>query len=121
MSFLTITGRLGRDAELRTTQSGTKVLGFSVADNIGYGDNKTTQWVKCALFGKRGESLAPHLKKGSLVEVCGKAKVNSYEGKKGFQAEIEVSVLEINLHGGKTDKPQEETHSRPLPDDEIPF
>ena len=34
MSFMTVTGRLGRDAELKTMQSGKKVLSFSIADDI---------------------------------------------------------------------------------------
>ena len=49
-------GNLGRDAEVRTTQSGKVVCRFSVAVQEGYGDNQRTKWVKCSLFGKRAEA-----------------------------------------------------------------
>ena len=44
MNVWTFSGRVGADAELRTTQSGEKVLSFRVANDIGFGDRKTTQW-----------------------------------------------------------------------------
>lgn len=100
MSTLICTGRLGRDAELRTTQDGTKVCSFSIADDIGFGDKKTTQWISCALFGKRAEGLSGFLTKGSLVEVVGNPSVHTYEGKQGFKAELQVRVMEIRLMGG---------------------
>lgn len=106
MSTLIVTGRIGSDAELRTMQDSTKVASFSVADDIGYGDKKKTQWIKCALFGKRAESLAPHLTKGSLVEVIGSPSVNQYESKGQHRADLQVRVIEVNLKGGgKKDEP----------------
>ena len=45
MNVWTFSGRVGADAELRTTQSGEKVLSFRVANDIGFGDRKTTQEV----------------------------------------------------------------------------
>lgn len=62
--------RLGRDAELRHTSAGEAVCSLSLA--YGYGRKGTdgkrpTQWVEGALWGKRAESLAPHLTKGSLL------------------------------------------------------
>jgi single-strand DNA-binding protein len=36
-------GRIARDAELRTTQSGTSVCSFTVAVDAGYGDKKRTE------------------------------------------------------------------------------
>ena len=42
MNVWTFSGRVGADAELRTTQSGEKVLSFRVANDIGFGDRRTT-------------------------------------------------------------------------------
>jgi single-strand DNA-binding protein len=102
MSTIICTGRLGRDGELRTTQSETKVLSFSVADDIGYGENKRTQWLDCALFGKRAEALAQYLTKGTIVEIVGEPSIRTYEGKNGAGASLQVKVQEIKLHGGKS-------------------
>lgn len=118
MSTIIVTGRVGRDAELRTTQGDTKVLSFSVADDIGYGDKKKTQWLDCALFGKRAEGLAPHVTKGSLVEVIGTPSINTYESKGEHKASIQVRVLEINLKGGGKKDGNEASRQ---PDDDIPF
>ena len=61
--------RLGRDAELRTTQSGNQVLGFAGAYDVGFGDNKKTQWIDCSLWGDRAVKLQQYMKKGSQVVI----------------------------------------------------
>ena len=58
--------RIGNDPELRYTSSNMAVLQLSLAYNWG-GKEKKTQWVRATLFGKRAESLAPHLGKGQLI------------------------------------------------------
>jgi single-strand DNA-binding protein len=64
--------RLGRDANLRHLSDGTPVLNMALAYSWGQkdgGGNRMTQWLDAALFGKRAESLAPHLTKGTAVDV----------------------------------------------------
>lgn len=102
MATMILTGRLGKDAELRETSGGTQVCSWSMAYDTGYGDKKQSHWVKCALFGKRAASLAPILLKGKLVEVVGIPVAAGWIDKKTNQAraQIEVSVQEITLHGG---------------------
>ena len=60
---------LGRDSELRYTQNGTAVLSFAAAYDVGFGDNKKTQWIECAMFGKKAESLASYLVKGKQIQI----------------------------------------------------
>ena len=81
MAFLVVAGRLAQDSELKKIQSGTSVLKFSVPDTVGWGEKKTTQWIACAIWGKRGEALYEHLKRGSIVEVCGSPVINTYQTK----------------------------------------
>jgi single-strand DNA-binding protein len=126
MSTLIVVGRLGGDAELKTTQGGTEVCSFSVAEDIGYGESKKTQWIKCSLFGKRAASLAPYLTKGSMVEVIGRPQVNVWKDKQGeARGNIEVAVSDINLHGGGSkDRPVADSAratQRSEMDQEIPF
>jgi single-strand DNA-binding protein len=97
-----LTGRLGKDAELKSLQSGTDVLAWSMAYDTGYGDKKKSHWVKCALFGKRAAALEQHMTKGSLVEVVGEPIATAWTDKtsKEARAQIEIAVSEVKLHGG---------------------
>ncbi|WP_207458711.1 single-stranded DNA-binding protein [Azospirillum sp. SYSU D00513] len=101
MNVWTFTGRLGADGELRTTQSGEKVLGFRVANDVGFGERKTTQWVDCSIWGRRAESLSPHLTKGKSVVVSGEVTIREYEKRDGTRgAGLSVRVAEIDFTGG---------------------
>ena len=104
MNVWTFTGRLGADGELRTTQSGEKVLGFRVANDVGFGERKTTQWVDCSIWGRRAEALAPHLTKGKQVVVSGEVTLREFEKRDGTRgAGLAVRVNEIDLTGGPRD------------------
>jgi len=93
-------GRLGRDAELRNA-GGEQVLAFSVAVDVQVGREKTTEWVSCSLWGKRGASLAPHMKKGTIVEVRGGATLRRYKDRSGEnQVSLDLRVDDLALLGG---------------------
>ena len=62
-------GRLGNDPQLRTTQSGEPVANFNLAIDQGYGERKTTAWVRVSVFGQQAEACHQHLGKGDLVSV----------------------------------------------------
>jgi len=101
MNVWTFTGRLGADGELRTTQSGEKVLGFRVANDVGFGERKTTQWVDCSIWGRRAESLAPHLTKGKQVVISGEVTLREFDKRDGTRgAGLSVRVAEIDFTGG---------------------
>lgn len=103
MATMILTGRLGKDAELRETQGGTQVCAWSMAYDTGFGDKKKSHWVKCALFGKRAATLQPYLLKGGLVEVVGEPVASAWLDKqtKEPRGQIEIAVSEVKLHGGK--------------------
>ena len=102
MNVLTFSGNLGSDAEARATKTGTQVTQFSVAMNSGYGDHKKTTWVRCAMFGKRGESVSPYLVKGQQVVVSGEAQLNEWTNKDGeTKASLECNVNDVTLVGNK--------------------
>ena len=126
MKTIVISGRVGRDAELRRTQGGDPVLGFTVAVDDGWGDNKRTLWFKCSLWGKRGESLKDMLPKGREVTVSGDLSTEEYQGKTQFT----IRVGEVKMHGpaDRSARSEQSMHDNdPAPaggrdmDDEIPF
>lgn len=60
--------RIGRDCEVRFLPNGDAVTNVSLAFNHGKQDQdgkRPTQWIEGVLFGKRAETLAPMLTKGS--------------------------------------------------------
>lgn len=123
----TIIGNLGKDAEQKTANNGTQVCNFSIADTVGYGDNKKTQWVSCHFFGKRGESLAKYLLKGTKVVVFGEVSVREYTDKNGIAKwSIDCVVSDVVLCGGKSaaDSSHDNVGGAPkttIDNDEIPF
>lgn len=129
MNNLTITGRLGQDAELRTTNGGKEVLNFSVANDTGYGDKKKTNWFRCAMWGQRATKLVQFMTKGTQVAVCGEVNLDEYTNESGTtRSKMEVNVRDLTLLGGgeKSQGGQsqggDDFGGGPLdPIDEIPF
>lgn len=121
MKSICIAGRLGKDAELRRTQGGDAVLSFPVAVDDGYGENKTTMWFDCSVWGKRGEALGKHLRKGTAVAVSGDLSKREHDGK----TYLTVRVNDVTMQGGKSEASagRQERDEAPAPDDEdsIPF
>lgn len=88
----TFKGRIGRDAVTRYTQAVKPATAFPMAVDIGWGDNKSTLWLDCTIWGERGEKLAPHLVKGSQPTVIGELGTREHEGK----TYITLNVREID-------------------------
>ena len=136
MNSWNLTGNLGRDCEQRFTQPGDAVVSFSVGVKAGFGDKATTTWANCAMFGKRGESVAPYLKKGTLVGIVGEVNLREYQDKEGQKRySLDVRVNDLTLLGGKSDRSESAPSQQAKPrnaqgapktsfedmDDDIPF
>lgn len=102
MQFLTLTGNVGRDPELRTTQDGDTVCSFSVGSKQGWARDAKTEWFRCSVWGKRGQSVADNLRKGMKVTVVGEFTIGEYQGKP--QYEIRVSEVDWPPAGNRDNK-----------------
>ena len=101
---ITATGRIAADAEVRYTPSGDAIANFRVASDVGFGDKKTTNWFACSIFGKRGESLSPHLTKGTQVTIFGQLTLREWTNKENVkQISPDIRVDEIEMQGGNKD------------------
>ena len=110
MNNWSFTGSLGRDAQTREAGSST-VTQFSVAVRSGYGTNEVTTWVNANLWGKRGQSLEPHLLKGQQVAIVGELTNRPYKDKQGQDKfSLEVNVSDLTLIGGKGQSPSSPAH-----------
>ena len=98
--------RLGRDSEIRQLQGGTQVLNFAGAYDVGYGDNKRTQWIDCAMWGDRAAKVAPHLLKGSQVVVyADDLEIETYQkGDGSTGSKLKCRVVNFDFAG---DRPQQ--------------
>ena len=87
--------RLGRDSNIHTTQSGMSILNLAGAYNIGWGDNKRTQWIDATVFGKKAEGLAQHCVKGKQLLLHVKdVELETFEKKDGTQGSKLKCVVE---------------------------
>jgi len=127
-------GRLGSDAELRTSAGGKPWLKFSAV--VGSGDS--AQWVQVAAFGSQAEDLAGTLKKGDRAYVEGRLTLSEWTDRAGNQhAGLNVAAWRVEKLGAigrnkpkKAKTPPEGDHPAPLSteqprraafDDGIPF
>jgi single-strand DNA-binding protein len=94
-------GRIGKDPEVFTFDSGTKKISFSLATSESYRDKNTNEWVELTewhnVAGYR--YLADkHFAKGDLVYVEGKIKNRKYQDKEGNDRYyMEIVADKINI------------------------
>ena len=132
MLNLMIAGNTGKDAEYKTTDK-SEFCSFSVAVNVGYGENKTTQWVDVTKWGKGAQGLSGILRKGSKVAVSGEMSLREHGGKTYVQVRADtVTILSTpEVSGADRDRQHRDNLSKPATqpsgggyddlDDRIPF
>lgn len=102
LSAYNFTGRLTKDAQVKTLPSGKIVTEFDVANNVGYGDYAKTNWLKVKMWGDRGANIAQIFKKGSLVAGSGTLSTDEYDDKNGVhRTNIVVTVLDLQILASK--------------------
>ena len=77
-------GRLGRDPELRYSQSGLPIANLRLATDESYVDkegNKVerTEWHSIVVFQRQAENCANYLAKGSLIYVEGSLQTRKWQ------------------------------------------
>lgn len=128
-------GNLGKDPELKYTNSGVAVATFSVATPDSWKDQEgntqeRTEWHNIVAWRKLAEICGEYLKKGKKVYIEGKLQTRTYEkdGVKQYRTEIVADQL-VMLDGGGGGRPQAESSdaipmpepSGPSKDEDLPF
>ena len=117
-----LTGRLGKNVDVRYTQQGKAVASFSLAVDSGYGDKKHTDWIDIVAWGKMGEVCGNCLSKGSKIGVVGRLSVRSYDAKDGSKRYVtEVVASDIEFLDSKEKFRQNNFKEKQEQDEEIPF
>ena len=97
MNKVCLMGRLAADVELRSTQSGKSVCGFTLAVDR-RGKDAGTDWIDCVAWEKTAEHISKYFAKGQRMAVTGKLQTRSYEDKQGNKRKAtEVVVEEVDF------------------------
>ena len=121
MKVITIAGNVGKDAIVRRTGNGDAVAGFSVAVTD---RKKDTTWFDVSVWGKRGETLAQYITKGSKITVVGELSTREHEGKTYLSVNASEIALQDSRNAGEDyrDKtPSGQGAPADLDFDEVPF
>ncbi len=112
-------GNLGRDPELRHTNSGAAVCNFTMATTEKWTDKsgekqEDTTWHRVVVWGKSAEHCAEYLAKGRTVYVEGRIQHREWENKEGQkQTTTEINAQTVQFIGGKQDRSERQRPSEP--------
>jgi len=103
MNKVIIVGRLGRDPELRYTQSGTPIGNMSIATSESFTDQQgqrqeRTEWHRIVVFGKQAENCSNYLHKGSQALVEGSLQTRKWQDQQGqdrYSTEIKAQRVQF--------------------------
>lgn len=122
LNKIILMGRLGRDPEVRYTQSGTPVASFSLAVDRDFVDQATgrrpTDWIEVAAWNAKAKFVQQYFRKGQLAVVEGRLQIRDWTDKEGAKRRTaEVVADQIYFAGAKTAPPSEgNADERSLPE-----
>lgn len=109
MLKLSVIGNIGSDPEMKYSSSGQAFLRFNVASNGRTRDQSgnwqdSTEWVRVTVFGKRAESLANLLKKGTRVYCDGRLEARPWTAQDGsVRAGLELIASDVEFASSRQD------------------
>lgn len=93
-NLVVITGRLTSDPELKTTPNGVPVTSFSIANDIGYGENKKTAFIPIVAWRGTAEFISKNFAKGNLIGIQGSIQTRKYTDNNGNNRTVFEVVAE---------------------------
>src|SRR5688572_18097908 len=140
-------GNLGKDPEIRYTQSGEPIANFSLATNEAWTDKsgqkqERTEWHRVEIFGKAAQVARDYLSKGRQVYLEGSIRYDEWtdkDGNKKYMTKIRVSGPGSRLvllggrgeggggrgaggpEGGESGPPSGPPDDFKVTDDDVPF
>ena len=131
-----IVGNLGRDPEMRYTQSGQAVTNISVATSRNYTSSDGTRvdetvWFRVSVWGRQAETTNQYLRKGMKVLVEGRLVPdkstggpriwNRQDGTPAASFEINASTVRFLTPRGEAEADTPNDSGQAAADDDIPF
>lgn len=113
MNSVSLVGRLTKDPELRTTQSGLSYCQFTLAVDRRVSKESQTQqtadFIGCVAWRQSADYLSNYGQKGSVVALEGKIQTRNYDdrdGKKVYVTEVVANNLNLISSGTKKSSSQ---------------
>ena len=107
MNKVLLVGRLTRDPELRTTQSGIAVARFTLAVNQTFTNRngeRGTDFINCVVWERQAANIAKYCHKGSLVSAEGRITTRSYDAQDGTKRYVtEVTCENVTFLSTKSE------------------
>ena len=115
LNHMTLQGRLVREPELRSTDSGTPVCSFTVAWSEKYRENETKLFLSCTAWRSSGEMVAKYFHKGQEIIVEGKLSTREWTDRNGNKRSTnEMTVDRVHVCGPK------QSEGGNVPESELP-
>jgi len=101
MNNVSLIGRITKDVELRTTESGIAAVSMFIAIDNGKdkeGNDRPADFPKIYVYEKQAENVNKYCHKGSLVGVTGRIKTRSWDkedGTKGYETYVVANRVQF--------------------------
>lgn len=102
LNHITVMGRLVRDPELRTTQSGVSVTSFTVAVDRDFqpkDGERQADFIDCVAWRQAAEFVSKHFSKGRMIVVDGSLQSRKWQDKSG-QNRVSWEILADSVYFG---------------------
>ena len=97
-----LSGRITANPELKTTPNGVSVCSFTIANEVGFGDNKKTSFIPVVAWRGAAEVVAKHFTKGNMIGIEGSVQTRKYQDKDGNnRTAFEVVANNVQFMGYK--------------------
>ena len=109
LNSISITGRAGKDPEVRYFENGTAVAELRVAvDRIGNdhnGERKKPLWITVKIWGKSAQVAADYVRKGSMIGISGRLDEETWTDRNSGQERSKpiIAANQLTLLGGRND------------------
>ena len=98
--YVTFNGRLGNDAEVKTSAKGNQFVSFTVAvdEYDSATKQRVTNWVRVTDFSSKATNMLPYLRKGTSVFVTGTLTCGAYLDKTNNDSDKQSQLLTIGYN-----------------------
>ena len=114
LNHITIMGRLTRDPELKTTNSGIPVVSFSIAVDRDFADKESGErgvdFIDVTAWRHTAEFVSRYFTKGRMAVVSGRLQTRNWTDKDGNKRKA-VEIVAENVYFGDSKRNDSETSS----------
>ena len=121
MNKVMLIGRLTRDVEMKTTQSGTSVakFGLAVSRKLAKDGEQQADFINIVAWNKTAEFCEKYFRKGQQVAVCGRIQTGSYD-KEGVKI-YTTDVISEDVYFADSKKEGQAPAANDVEEGELPF